>query len=101
MFDCPGCRRPELQVRSSFDLGGDDAWDEVALQILSCPCGFRAVGVYQESRRGALDSECVDHRGYRADDERLREAEALIRDRAAPGARDLLGRLGPSFGLSG
>ena len=35
------------------------------LQIVKCDrCRFGAIAVYQESRRGALDDESIDHRGY-------------------------------------
>jgi hypothetical protein len=48
-------------------LPADDQWDEIAVQDLRCSsmgCGFRGIAVYEESRRGALDSECVVHTGY-------------------------------------
>ena len=39
--------------------------DEAAAQILRCQeCGFEGMGVYQEERHGAIDSEYWLHHGY-------------------------------------
>jgi hypothetical protein len=66
-FACPDCGDPAaLQITSSIELPADSRSDEIALQVVECArCGFRAAAVYEESRRGSLDSEAVDHAGYR------------------------------------
>lgn len=66
-FRCPSCDQPSLEITQSLELPADDQWDEIALQALKCSataCGFTGIAVYEESRRGALDSECVVHTGY-------------------------------------
>ncbi len=48
-----------------IELPPDARSDEITLQWVTCSaCGFRALAVYEESRRGALGAECWDHRGY-------------------------------------
>ena len=66
-FACPECGNPgSLRITTSIELPPDSRSDEIALQIVACArCGFRAAAVYEESRRGSLDSEAVDHRGHR------------------------------------
>lgn len=55
-----------MQIVSSLEVPPDRWWDEITLQVVECPdCGFRGAGVYEESRRGALDSEAWNHRGHR------------------------------------
>jgi hypothetical protein len=50
-----------------MELPADSRSDEITLQVVSCAgCGFAGIAVYEESRRGSLDTESVDHRGYRA-----------------------------------
>jgi hypothetical protein len=54
-----------LAIDHSIELPADARSDEIALQLVSCAsCGLRAVAVYEESRRGSLDHECVDHQGW-------------------------------------
>jgi hypothetical protein len=59
----------------------------VALQLVTCTqCGFSGAAVYEESRRGALDSEAWNHRGYRLSEHGLRTLrEAML---ACPAPRD-------------
>lgn len=72
-FICPDCSGKRLRIASSLELPPDSWWDEITLQVVECPqCGFRGAAVYEESRRGALDSEAWNHGG-------LRVAEALMR----------------------
>ena len=69
-FVCPKCSSKSLNIVSSIELPPDSRSDEIALQIVKCSrCKFEGLSVYQESRRGALDSESVDHRGYYANAE--------------------------------
>lgn len=64
-FICPACAAPTLGISATLAVPGDDTWDEITLQVLACGrCGLRALAVYRESRRGALDSEAYWHDGY-------------------------------------
>jgi hypothetical protein len=62
---------------SSLELPVDSRSDEISIQILDCPnCGFKGLGVYEESGRGSIDSDSFHHRGYVVDSsvlESLRE----------------------------
>jgi hypothetical protein len=66
-FQCPECSTSgSLRITSRLELPPDSRSDEITLQIVKCSrCGFAGIAVYQESRRGALDSESVDHTGFR------------------------------------
>lgn len=68
-FNCPKCQSvATLKINQSIELPPDSRSDEIALQLVVCSresCGFRGVAIYEESRRGALDSEHWDHTGYR------------------------------------
>lgn len=80
-FICPDCSGSCLRIVSSLDLPADGWWDEITLQVVECPdCGFQGAAVYEESRRGALDSEAWNHRGLRLAEAQLR---TLIDDIAA------------------
>jgi len=64
-FLCPDCAAKCLDIASRLELGPDCRSDEITLQTVECSqCGFAGIAVYQESRRGALDSESFDHYGY-------------------------------------
>jgi hypothetical protein len=65
-FACPCCQQPaSLAIVASIELPPDTRSDEIALQVLACEaCEFRALAIYEESRRGALDSEAWEHTGY-------------------------------------
>jgi hypothetical protein len=79
-FACPECgTSSSLRITSSIELPPDSRSDEIALQIVACArCGFRAAAAYEESRRGSLDFEAVDHRGYRVSREALDSLIARI-----------------------
>ncbi len=63
-FKCPDCGKLALTIVKSLDLGADERSDEVAIQCVECTlCGFKALSIYEESRRGA--SESVNHYGYK------------------------------------
>ena len=65
-FLCPTCSEKSLKITSKIELPPDSRSDEIALQIVECSqCRFAGIGVYEESRRGALDAESFDHTGYR------------------------------------
>ena len=68
-----------MQINESIELPPDSRSDEISVQILKClKCGFNALGVYEESRRGNLDSESIDHRGYYVDDATIASIEKMI-----------------------
>ncbi|KON32098.1 MAG: hypothetical protein AC479_07875 [miscellaneous Crenarchaeota group-6 archaeon AD8-1] len=79
VFKCPICFGGTLQITSSIELPPDSRSDEIAVQILKCSkCGFAGLGVYEETRRGELDSESFYHRGYYTDDFTLASIEKMI-----------------------
>jgi hypothetical protein len=77
-FQCPECSHSSLSIVHRLELPPDSRSDEITLQIVTCyQCGFAGIAVYEESRRGALFSESVDHRAYRttpADLKAIRQA---------------------------
>jgi hypothetical protein len=69
-----------------MEIPSDDWYDELALQVLVCDaCALSEIGTYSESRRGALDSEAVDHEGFHADAEVIVRVRRLIRSCPRPG----------------
>ncbi len=80
MFICPECGEVgSLNITSAIDIEYDSRSDEISLQLIECSaCGFRGVAVYEESRRGSLDSECTDHYGYKMDKAEIESLIALI-----------------------
>ncbi len=75
---CPNCRG-SLKIDAAMELPPDSRSDEISLQILRCmSCGFEGLGVYEESRRGALDYESIDHRGYHVDSSLLNHLRSII-----------------------
>lgn len=65
-FFCPSCQSPAtLEIIKTADIGADKDFDEVAIQLIACShCKRKGLALYQESRRGQLDDESVDHTGY-------------------------------------
>jgi hypothetical protein len=64
-FFCPECRTCHLGITASIFLPSDSRSDDIVLQLVKCEtCAFQAVAIYEESRRGALNSESSDHTGY-------------------------------------
>lgn len=65
-FHCPVCGADDgLRIVASLALPPDSRWDEIDLQVLECRfCEFKCLGVYEESRRGRLQTEAVNHAGY-------------------------------------
>ena len=66
-FACPKCLRSDsLTIGETLHLPSDARSDDIILQLVSCQrCHFRGAAVYEESRRGGLDSEHWTHIGYR------------------------------------
>jgi hypothetical protein len=79
-FQCPDCfTSNSLEIAASIELPADSRSDEIVLQLVACSaCGFQALAVYEESRRGALDSESWDHTGYRVEVGELGSVRAAI-----------------------
>jgi hypothetical protein len=70
---------------TKIELPADARSDEIAVQTLRCGhCRFAAMAVYEESRRGALDDESIEHRGYRLSSQELRELRREIRQCPEP-----------------
>lgn len=105
-FFCPECNTKSLKIVAKIELPADSRSDEIAVQTLRCGrCHFAAMAVYEESRRGALDDESIEHRGYRLSPQELRDLRRDIRQCPEPrnpgcpcaihqklGARDAAGR---------
>ena len=86
---CPDCGTgSDKLVRGTLEVPRDARSDEIMIQVLKCAsCGFRGVGVYEESRRGGLDDESVDHYGYHLDSnewKRLQDSIKACPDRRNP-----------------
>lgn len=66
-FLCPECSMPRsLKIKAKIELPPDSRSDEITLQIVECfHCRFAGIAIYEESRRGALDSDSFSHVGYR------------------------------------
>lgn len=87
-FRCPQCGGSTLRITRRLELPPDSRSDEITLQVIRCSsCGFGGIAVYQESRRGGLDGESVDHSGYRVRPADLRALERQIRACPRPGDR--------------
>lgn len=80
-FSCPECSGAStLRIVSLMELPPDSRSDEITLQLVTCTrCGFSAIAVYEESRRGRLNSEAVDHRGYRVSETDLTRLKSLMK----------------------
>ena len=84
---CPYCAKVGLAHVTSMELPAPGIWQELTLQVLTCPnCEFKLGGVYLESRAGRLDSEVVNHSAYRVEAEEVAEIEARIA--SCPDRRD-------------
>jgi hypothetical protein len=79
-FICPHCTRVgALRIVSRIELPPDSRSDEITLQIVTCAqCGFTGIAVYEESRRGALDSASFSHTGYYAEQNDVASIKRLI-----------------------
>ena len=80
-WNCPKCQDRKLEAHPTKVLQLDgDAWsDEISLQLAVCQsCCQQFVLVYQESRRGSLDSDCFSHEGYWLDSQTAAELERWV-----------------------
>ena len=80
-FVCPDCsRHGSLNIVLSIELPPDSRSDEITIQIVECSdCRFAGIAVYEESRRGPLDSESFHHTGYHVSKSQLRDLRKAIR----------------------
>lgn len=82
---CPQCAERTLEIEAFLELPPDSRSDEITVQIIGCRrCGFAGVAVYEESRRGALDRELVDHVGYQVDERELKGLREKLASCPAP-----------------
>jgi len=66
MEACPGCGRAGAPgIARRIALPGDRRSDEIALEILACACGFKAIAVAEHRRKAALKGGASDRVGYR------------------------------------
>ena len=80
-FLCPQCKLPQLNITAKIELSPDSRSDEIMLQIIKCYlCGFSGIAVYEESRRGSMDSESFTYYGYRVSPADLRALRELIKN---------------------
>ena len=79
-FACPKCSIDDsLVIVIAIELAPDSRSDEIVIQVLQCGrCGFRGLAVYEESRRGALDSEAWEHTGYQVEEDVVNTIAGLI-----------------------
>jgi hypothetical protein len=76
---CPACSLDSLTITSKIELPPNERSDEVTLQLIECKkCGFQGVAVYEESRRGKIDSDTFSHRGYTVSSELLNKIKEMI-----------------------
>jgi hypothetical protein len=87
-LDCPACHsRQTLQIQLVLELPADSRSDEITLQIVGCSaCDFAGLAIYEESRRGALGSEAVEHGVYELAGPELAGLRQLMK--ACPARRD-------------
>lgn len=85
---CGVCKATNaIKVLQTLVLPPDSRSDDIILQVVKCArCGFKGLAVYEESRRGALDSESWSHTAYRVASKELKTIAAAIR--ACPSPRD-------------
>ncbi len=68
-----------MEMTRSMELPPDASSDEITIQIFECEnCSFSGVSVYEESRRGALDSNSWRRSGYRLSERAMAEIVQLM-----------------------
>jgi len=76
---CSCCKCYTLKVDYSVELYPDKDFDESSIQIVKCStCQFEGIAIYEESRRGSLDSESVSHIAYKVPNSKLEYFHFLI-----------------------
>jgi hypothetical protein len=77
---CSNCNKPYLQITLSADIDPGYNFDERTIQIIECAsCDFKGIGIYEESRRGSLDSESFNHIAYYSPIEKVKLLEKMIK----------------------
>ena len=86
-FRCPECSQDKsLRIVNRIELAPDARSDEISLQVIRCgACTYQGLAAYEESSRGALGSESVDHYGYNADLHAIQSVGSLIKKCPSPG----------------
>ena len=86
-FHCPECTASgSLRITSKLELPPDGRSDEITLQLVECShCGFAGIAIYEESRRGALDSDSFSHTGYRVKGKDFKALMKAVRKCPSPG----------------
>lgn len=78
-FLCPQCGAYGLKILQAMDLPPDNRSDDVILQIVECnSCSFKGLSLYEESRRGGMDSESWEHTGFWTTDAAVTEVETFF-----------------------
>lgn len=87
LFSCPDCSTAgTLRIINRLELPPDSRSDEITLQVIKCSrCGFEGIAVYEESRRGTIGNESVDHYGYHVSEAHLQVLKKLIDTCPNPG----------------
>jgi hypothetical protein len=63
---CPDCGRTEgLRLVRRLVLPGDRRSDEISLEVLACPCGFKALAVAEQARQTSLRNADPERVVYR------------------------------------
>jgi len=63
-FKCPKCLGASMKITSSIELPPDSRSDEITVQTIKCTkCGFTGLGIYEETRRGSLNEDCIHNYG--------------------------------------
>ncbi|MFN8610446.1 MAG: hypothetical protein U0931_23105 [Vulcanimicrobiota bacterium] len=80
MLRCPYCQQPDPEIVAVLAVPSDCRSDEIRFQLFSCrACGRNSAGACEESRRGALDSECVDHYAWPVEPAEWSRAQELLK----------------------
>lgn len=86
MSRCPVCKTVAFKCQLYIELPPDGRSDEITIQVLTCEkCELQVVGVYEESRRGALDSEAWEHTLWRVSALGYWQLKQAVSDCPAPG----------------
>lgn len=79
-FFCPGCKKHDaLMIKLSVEIPEHTVFDDVDIQSIRCNnCKKSGMGIYEESRRGNLQDETVNHYGYWLDTESQLNLDQLL-----------------------
>lgn len=88
MFVCNGCQADALTIGKTLEVMPEDDSDEQSVQVVTCgSCAAEFVAVYEESRRGSLDSESWHHDAWSVPVDKVREVAAAIDACPSPRSR--------------